>query len=116
MEVSIIIAGVVVILAIVLAIVLFISLNARRRLKLMAKYNDQQAVDMIMSKRIWEGMTEAQLIEAWGRPAEIDERVLKTKTAHVYKYNRSGKASFRDKVKLDDGVVIGWDQKGRRES
>ena len=109
MEITIIIAGAVVILA----IVLFIGLNVRRRLKLMAKYNDQHAVDMIMSKRIWEGMTEAQLIEAWGKPAEIDERVLKTKTAHVYKYNRSGKASFRDKVKLDDGVVVGWDQKGR---
>ena len=112
MEITIIIVGVVVILA----IVVFIGLNARRRLKLMAKYNDQHAVDMIMSKRIWEGMTEAQLIEAWGRPAEVDERVLKTKIAHVYKYNRSGKASFRDKVKLDDGVVIGWEQKGRRES
>jgi Mg2+/citrate symporter len=109
MEITIIIAGAVVILA----IALFIGLNVRRRLKLMAKYNDQHAVDMIMSKRIWEGMTEAQLIEAWGKPAEIDERVLKTKTAHVYKYNRSGKASFRDKVKLDDGVVIGWEQKGR---
>ena len=104
MEITIIIAGAVVILA----IVLFIGLNVRRRLKLMAKYNDQHAVDMIMSKRIWEGMTEAQLVEAWGKPAEVDERVLKTKTAHVYKYNRSGKASFRDKVKLDDGVVVGW--------
>ena len=109
MEITIIIAGAVVILA----IVLFIGLNVRRRLKLMAKYNDQHAVDMIMSKRIWEGMTEAQLVEAWGKPAEVDERVLKTKTAHVYKYNRSGKASFRDKVKLDDGVVVGWEQKGR---
>ena len=109
MEITIIIAGAVVILA----IVLFIGLNVRRRLKLMAKYNDQHAVDMIMSKRIWEGMTEAQLVEAGGKPAEVDERVLKTKTAHVYKYNRSGKASFRDKVKLDDGVVVGWEQKGR---
>jgi hypothetical protein len=115
MEITIIIVGAVVILA-ALAIGLLIALNARRRMKLLAKYNDQHAVDMIMSKNIWEGMTEAQLIEAWGRPAEIDERVLKTKIAHVYKYNRSGKASFRDKVKLDDGVVVGWEQKGRRES
>ena len=111
MQTAIISVGAVVILAIVLVI----GLNARRRIKLLAKYNDQHAVDMIMSRRIWEGMTQDQLIDAWGKPAEIDERVLKTKTAHVYKYNRSGKASFRDKVKLDDGVVIGWDQKGRRE-
>ena len=111
MEITIIIVGAVVILAIAVVI----GLNARRRLKLMARYNDQHAVDMIMSRRIWEGMTEEQLVEAWGKPAEIDERVLKTKIAHVYKYNRSGKSSFRDKVKLDDGVVIGWEQKGRRE-
>ena len=111
MQIAIISVGAVVILAIALVI----GMNARRRIKLLAKYNDQHAVDMIMSRRIWEGMTEDQLIDAWGKPAEVDERVLKTKTAHVYKYNRSGKASFRDKVKLDDGVVIGWDQKGRRE-
>jgi hypothetical protein len=111
MEISLIIG--IVGAVVILAIVLVIGLNARRRLKLMARYGDQHAVDMIMSRRIWEGMTEAQLIEAWGKPAEIDERVLKTKIAHVYKYNRSGKASFRDKVKLDDGVVVGWDQKGR---
>ena len=111
MQTAIISVGAVVILAIVLVI----GLNARRRIKLLAKYNDQHAVDMIMSRRIWEGMTQDQLIDAWGKPAEIDERVLKTKTAHVYKYKRYGKASFRDKVNLDDGVVIGWDQKGRRE-
>ncbi|UJW87605.1 DUF2845 domain-containing protein [Devosia sp. SL43] len=89
-------------------------MNAARRLSLLAKYNDENAVDMIMHKRIWEGMTSEQLIEAWGRPAEIDERVLKTKVAHVYKYGRTGKNAFRDRVKLDDGVVVGWDQKGRR--
>jgi hypothetical protein len=112
MEISVIIG--IVGAVVILAIALFIGLNVRRRLKLLAKYNDQHAVDMIMSKRIWEGMTEAQLIDAWGRPVEVDERVLKTKIAQVYKYNRSGKASFRDKVKLDDGVVVGWEQKGRQ--
>ena len=112
MEIAIIIAGAVVIGA----IALIVGLNARRRLKLMARYNDQHAVDMIMSKKIWEGMTQEQLIDAWGRPVEVDERVLKTKIAHVYKYNRTGKTGFRDRVKLDDGIVIGWDQKGRREA
>ena len=109
MEIAIVIG-----LALVLAIALVISLNAARRLSLMARYNDQKAVDMIMSKRIWEGMTSEQLVEAWGRPAEIDERVLKTKVAHVYKYGRTGRNAFRERVKLDDGVVVGWEQKGRR--
>ena len=101
-------------LVLVLGIALVVSMNAARRLSLMARYNDQKAVDMIMSKRIWEGMTSEQLIEAWGRPAEVDERVLKTKVAHVYKYGRTGRNAFRERVKLDDGVVVGWDQKGKR--
>ncbi|WP_236897663.1 hypothetical protein [Devosia sp. SL43] len=109
MEIAIVIG-----LALVLVAALVIGMNAARRLSLLAKYNDENAVDMIMHKRIWEGMTSEQLIEAWGRPAEIDERVLKTKVAHVYKYGRTGKNAFRDRVKLDDGVVVGWDQKGRR--
>lgn len=109
MEIAIVIG-----LVLILAIALLVWMNAARRLSLMARYNDEKAVDMIMHKRIWEGMTSEQLIEAWGRPAEIDERVLKTKVVHVYKYGRTGKNAFREKVRLDDGVVVGWDQKGKR--
>ena len=109
MEIAIVVG-----LVLVLGIALVVAMNAARRLSLMARYNDQKAVDMIMSRRIWEGMTSEQLIEAWGRPAEVDERVLKTKVAHVYKYGRTGRNGFRERVRLDDGVVVGWDQKGKR--
>lgn len=111
MEIALI-AGAIAIAVVALAIVAW--LNARRRLRLLAKYGDQEVVNLIMHKKVWEGMTQDQLLESWGRPAEIDERVLKTKTAHVYKYNPSGKNAFRDRVKLDDGIVIGWDQRGKR--
>ena len=80
----------------------------------MAKYKDEKMVDMIMSKRIWEGMTREQLIDSWGRPVEVDERVLKSKVALVYKYGRTGKNAFRERVKLDDDVVVGWDQRDKR--
>lgn len=112
MEIALIAGAVVVAIAAALAIMAW--LNARRRLHLLAKYGDDEAVNLIMHRKVWEGMTQEQLIDSWGHPAEIDERVLKTKTAHVYKYNPSGKNAFRDRVKLDDGVVIGWDQRGKR--
>lgn len=109
MEIAIVVG-----LVLVLVIALVIGMNAARRLSLLARYNDHKAVDMIMSRRIWEGMTSEQLIESWGRPAEVDERVLKTKVAHVYKYGRTGKTGFRERVKLDDGIVVGWDQRDKR--
>jgi hypothetical protein len=110
MEIAIVVG-----LVVVLVIALVIGMNAARRLSLLARYNDDhKAVDMIMSRRIWEGMTSEQLIESWGRPAEIDERVLKTKVAQVYKYGHTGKNAFRERVKLDDGVVVGWDQRDKR--
>lgn len=95
-----------------LAVVAFVAWgNAQRRVRLIAKYHDAEAVEMIMQKRIWEGMTAAQLIDAWGKPAAIDEKVLKTKTTQIYKYNRFGKNRFHDRVKVDNGVVVGWEQK-----
>jgi hypothetical protein len=97
-----------------LAAVAFVAWgNAQRRVRLIAKYRDAEAVEMIMQKRIWEGMTVPQLLDAWGKPAAIDEKVLKTKTTQVYKYNRFGKNRFHDRVKVDDGVVVGWEQKAQ---
>jgi hypothetical protein len=100
--------------SLLLAVIAFLAWgNAQRRVRLLAKYNDSQAVEMIMQKRIWEGMSVAQLHDAWGKPAAIDEKVLKTKTTQVFKYNRYGKNRFHDRVKVDDGVVVGWEQKAR---
>jgi hypothetical protein len=103
----------------VLAIVLIIGVvlaigawaNSVRRKKLMAKYGDSEIVDGIMAKRIWQGMTEEQLTDSWGRPASIDQRVFKTKISLTYKYSQSGKNRFRERVKVENGLVVGWSQK-----
>jgi hypothetical protein len=111
-EIALTVVAVVAVIGVIIAFVAWG--NAQRRLRLLAKYGDEKAVEMIMTRQIWEGMTRDQLIDSWGKPVEIDEKVLKTKVTHVYKYNRSSKTSFRERVKLDDGVVVGWDQKGQR--
>lgn len=77
----------------------------------MEKYGDERVVENIMSKMIWQGMTEDQLIDSWGRPAAKDQKVFKTKITETYKYNRIGHNRFRSRVKVENGVVIGWEQK-----
>jgi hypothetical protein len=49
------------------------------------------------------------LVEAMGHPDAVDEKVLKTKVTHIFKYSPGARGSYRLKVKLDDGEVVGWD-------
>jgi hypothetical protein len=83
----------------------------RRRADLLNRYGDQQVVDNIMAKKIWQGMTREQLTESWGHPADQGQRVMKTKTTTTYKYNQTGQNRFQSRVMLENDVVIGWQQK-----
>jgi hypothetical protein len=56
-------------------------------------------------------MTAEQLRDSWGEPASIEEKVMKTKIKQVFKYRPVAANRFRDKVTLEDGVIVGWDQK-----
>lgn len=83
----------------------------KRREGLMAKYNDESLVDLIMKKSFWQGQTSAQLHDSLGAPADIDEKVLKTKKKEVWKYNPQGGNRYGLRITLDNDVVVGWDQK-----
>ena len=65
----------------------------------------------IMRREIWVGQTSEQLIESRGHPADIDEKVLKTKTKHVFKYDHQGGAKYGLRITLDNGIVVGWEDK-----
>jgi hypothetical protein len=82
-----------------------------RYARLLAKYGDDRIVDAIVTGTIWQGMTSEQLRESWGNPVSIEEKVLKTKTKQVFKYQQVSPNRYRDKVMLEDGIVVGWDQK-----
>lgn len=86
--------------------------RALRRRSLMQKYGDPQLVARIINSEVWQGQTEEQLRDALGRPADVDEQVMKTKTKRVWKYGRSGKNRYRLRITLENGSVIGWDEKG----
>lgn len=86
-------------------------LTQKRRERLWEKYQDQSIVEGIMEGKIWQGMSEEQLIDSWGRPAAKDHKVLKTKKTEIFKYNQTGKNRFASRVKLDNGMVVGWEQR-----
>lgn len=82
-----------------------------KRAKLMMKYKDEKLIERLMEEKFWVGQTKEQLIDSLGEPLDVDEKVLKTKVKEVWKYEQTGKNRYGLKVKLDDGVVVGWDQK-----
>jgi len=54
-------------------------LKQLKRDKLMKKYQDKEIVDALMKKTFWQGESEEQLLDSLGRPAVVDQQVLKTK-------------------------------------
>ena len=76
--------------------------------KLMSKYNDQQVVAAIMDGKIWQGMSEEQLIDSRGLPDDRDQAVYKTKIKETWKYGRTGRNRFMERIYLENGTIVGW--------
>jgi hypothetical protein len=68
-------------------------------------------VDNIMKKIIWQGMSDEQLLDSWGAPAAKDQKIYRTKITETYKYNRTRRNRFGSRVKVENGIVVGWEQK-----
>jgi uncharacterized protein len=90
-----------------LGMVVKISNAARRKRMLIAKYGDADAA-RILAGQVWQGMTEEQLVDSWGRPIEIGSEVTRTKKKEIWKYGQTGKNRFKERVTLENGVVSGW--------
>lgn len=100
-------------IVVVVGYVLIKQHNTRtRRKRLVAKYGDAELVDLIMAKRIRQGMTAEQLTDSWGRPVDVDEKVYKTKTKYTFKYGKTGRNRFRERVFVENNVVVGWQERG----
>lgn len=105
----------VLLLVVIAAIILWITIASiakkRRREFLMAKYGDVAVVEAIMARKVWQGMTKEQLVDSWGRPADVDEKVYRAKRTETYKYNQIGRNRFKDRVVIENDIVIGWQQR-----
>lgn len=88
-----------------------VIIQRARRADLMKKYNDELIVDGIMQKRFWQGMTQEMLIDSLGRPVDVATKVLKAKTVYTFKYNQTGRNRFGTRIRVEDGFVVGWEQK-----
>ncbi|MBN9365291.1 MULTISPECIES: hypothetical protein [unclassified Devosia] len=108
-----VVAGILILVAAAVLVFAAFALAKRSRYsRLLQKYGgDEKLVDALISKTIWQGMTEAQLLDSWGKPAAIEEKVMKTKIKQVFKYRPTAANRYRDKVTLEDGLIVGWDQK-----
>jgi len=82
-----------------------------RRQQLLAKYGDDQIVARIMGREVWEGQSHEQLRDALGVPVDTDEKVMKKHRREIWKYHQTGVNRFGLRVTLEDGIVVGWDQK-----
>jgi hypothetical protein len=106
-------------IGIAVAIIALASWSARvsekqrqlRRASLIQKYGNESIADRIMAKRFWVDMTQEQLLDSLGRPLDIDQKVLKTKTKEIWKYSQTGTNRYALRITLENKIVIGWDDK-----
>lgn len=103
--------GAVIVTVALLVIMAKVWWRQRRRAALLARYGDAEIVERILRRMFWTGQTSDQLLESLGRPADIDQKVLKTKVKELWKYFPTGRNRFGSRITLDDHVVTGWDQK-----
>lgn len=68
-----------------------------------------EVAERLVAKELWVGETEEQVIFSFGKPAAVDESVLKTKTKRVFKYAPQPRG-FGLKIRFDNGKVVGWDR------
>lgn len=92
--------------------VLYKHYKKRKRLSyLRAKYQDEELVQKIFQGYFWHGQSEEQLRDSLGPPADVDHKMLKTKTRDIWKYQHRGANRFGLRVTVEDGYVTGWDKK-----
>lgn len=72
---------------------------------------DAKTMVAIECETFWQGMTSGMLQDSLGQPARVDETVLKTKIKQTWCYQPRPRG-YGLKVFLEDGLVVGWDQKG----
>ena len=82
--------------------------RAERRSALSRKYGDSPHLSDLMNGTIRIGMTMEQVIDSWGQPDAVEERVLKTKTTQTLKYGQINSRTFKQQVKFENGLVVGW--------
>jgi sulfite reductase beta subunit-like hemoprotein len=90
------------------------SASERRKARfreLIARFGSEEVADDIMNRRFRTGWSEEMLRASLGEPDAVDEQRLKTKRKEVWKYGERRKNQFALRITIENGRVVGWDQK-----
>jgi hypothetical protein len=79
-----------------------------RKVDLRTRFGDEIA-EAILQGRYWQGATSEMICESLGAPADVRERVMKTKTKTTYCYQPLAKRRYALKIHFENGIVVGWD-------
>ena len=82
----------------------------QRREYLYRKYGSAVG-EKLYNRTVWTGETPGQLVDSLGEPSDIDQKVLKTKKKEVWKYFPTGVNRYGLRITIENGEVIGWDEK-----
>ena len=83
---------------------------AARLAYLRSKYKDERVVQAVFAQKYWQGQTAEQLLDSLGNPVAIDDKLLKTRTREVWKYERQGVNRYRLRITLDNDEVVAWNR------
>jgi hypothetical protein len=96
---------------VVLMITAKIMIPAARRARIYGKYGRTEVADRLIERTVWVGETAEQLQDSIGVPADIDDKVFKTKRRETWKYVRRGRNRYGLRITVENGIVVGWDEK-----
>lgn len=82
-----------------------------KRNELTKKYRNPQIVNNIMLKIIWLGETKEQLIDSFGKPANIKREIHKEYIKETYYYEEYRRNCYRIKIVLKNNKIISWQEK-----
>ncbi len=102
-----------IVISIIIGVFVWVSfyVNETRKDHIYQKYGHTELAENIINKMFWVGQTSEQLLDSLGKPIEIDENVLKTKKKETWKYYQKSATRFGLKIKVENGIVVGWDVK-----
>ena len=75
--------------------------------RLISRYGHEIAA-RILARQIWQGMTDEQLVESRGHPADVGREIIRSNRRETWKYGQTGRNRFNERVYLENGIVIGW--------
>ena len=86
-------------------------LEAKRK-RALVKVDGSYDVDRaIIERKLFHGMSQRQLHQAWGAPEEIATHPRRSKRKETWLYGGDGRGRFRDHVHVEDGIVVSWTQR-----